>query len=195
MLHFDVNLLDRIALAARRYPERAADIMQCFKKNQLLSKHTLTKHLPQEGAASICVLGGWYGIGFMLSQNNKQLQYTIVDLDPVCQKVGELIGFRGFTHITHDATSFDVSGFDIIVNCSSEHMNKNQLQNSFDIIPIGKKCIFQNNNNFHSRDHVNCFESVNLFVDYLSTSFAIEETIITPMDNTTERFTVICKKM
>lgn len=194
MLHFDVNLLDKIALAARRYPEQAADIAQCFKRNQLLSKHILTKLLPQDDHASVCILGGWYGIGFMLAQQNKQLQYTIVDSNPICKDIGDLIGFEGFNHVTADATQFDVSKFNIIINCSSEHMNKEHLLHSFDVLPRGKKYIIQNNNNFHVSDHINCFKSIDKFTDYLCSSFVIEKEIVTPMDNDTERYTVVCRK-
>lgn len=194
MAQFDMVLLDRIAFAARKCPERAADIVQCFKLNQMISKQMVVQELPRDTETNICVLGGWYGIGFML-QYNPKLRYTIVDIDPTCKVVGNMINFPNFTHITADATLFDTSEFDYIINCSSEHIDKRQLGDSFEKVKSNTTYIIQNNNNYDVDDHINCFGTCEQFVDYLSDFFAIVKSTTTPMDNGTERYTVVCKKM
>lgn len=195
MLQIDVKLLDRVALAARRCPERAVDIIQSLKYNQLASKHQIVKELPQNTNLRVGVLGGWYGIGFMALSYTHPHLYTIIDCDPICKIVGDIINYPRFSFITGDACKIDTTEYDVLVNCSSEHMDRSLLAESFREIKHGKRYIIQNNNNFDVPDHVNCFATRESFVEYLSNHFAIEKATTTTMDNGTERYTVICRKM
>lgn len=195
MLQIDVELLDKIALAARRCPDRAADIIQGLKYNQLASKRQIIKELPQNTNLRIGVLGGWYGIGFMALSTTPHHHYTMIDIDPTCKMVGDWIDYPGFTFLTGDACTTDTSNYDVIVNCSSEHMDRDKLTNSFHAIERGKRYIIQNNNNFDVPDHINCFATKESFVDYMSDSFAIEKATTTTMSNGTERYTIVCRRM
>lgn len=195
MLQIDVNLLDRIAAVSRKHPELAADIIQGLKFNQLTSKLQVMDELPRDPETRVIVLGGWYGIGFMALAKTRPLHYTMIDIDPNCEIVGELMLHPRFQFITADACMINTDHFDVIVNCSSEHMDRDDLERSFTTIQQGKKYIIQNNNNFNVPDHTNCFPSIDKFVDYLSNHFAIESARITAMDNGTERYTVVCRKM
>lgn len=195
MLQIDVNLLDRIALAARRCPDRAVDIIQGLKYNQLASKHQIIKELPQDPNLRVGVLGGWYGIGFMALSYTHPHIYTIIDSDPECKVVGEWIDYPRFSFITGDACTADTSGYDVLINCSSEHMDRDMLASSFEEIECGKRYIIQSNNNYDVPDHINCFASREKLVDFMSNHFAIEKATTTVMDNGTERYTVICRKL
>lgn len=193
MVRIDVDLLDRIAFACKKYPERAVDIAQSFKYNQIKSKTTVQSLLPHT-KSKICVLGGWYGLGFMLTDSIKHT-YHCVDIDPVCESIGNALSRPNFHFTTADALTYDVSHFHTVVNCSTEHMDRHLLQQWFTSLPNGTRCVFQNNNNFQVPDHINCFASASDFEEYLCEHFGILETITDRMDNSTERYTVLCKKM
>lgn len=194
MVRVDVDLLDRIAFACRKYPDRAVDITQSFKYNQITSKATVQRLLPPT-PSKICVLGGWYGLGFMCTATNISNTYTCIDIDPHCQLIGETLDQPNFYFVTANALEYDVSEFDIIINCSTEHMDRRELKQSFVRIPNHTMCIFQNNNNFNVEDHINCFDNIELFEDFISEDFAILETVVDKMDNRTERYTILCRKM
>jgi hypothetical protein len=131
----------------------------------------------------------------MLTRTNNQSKYTCVDIDPKCEEIGNILSHNSFSFITADALSFNVSGFDLVINSSTEHMDKGKLFSWFETVPIGMTCIFQNNNNFDVEDHINCFSSISLFEDFISESFGILESSVDVMDNGTERYTILCRKM
>lgn len=193
MLQIDVKLLDGIYRAIYNYPERARDIAHSFKSNQILSKMEVVKHIPPH--SSVCLLGGWYAIGFMMANTDRTIRFTSVDIDRKCMHVGRMIAAAGYTHIHGDALTFNTNDYDVVVNCSTEHMDTNELQFSFANIASGKLCIFQNNNNFGVEDHINCFPSMAEFRTYLQEQFEILDCNTTLMDNGTERYNVKCIKM
>jgi hypothetical protein len=190
---FDVNLMDGIARACRKYPERAVDITQSFKHNQLISKHEVVKNIPK--SSNVCVLGGWYGVGFMMMRHDNQTKYTCIDRDSMCKLIGEEIDCKQFSFQTADALTFNTNPYNLIVNCSTEHMNNELLKQSFKNINFHKLCIFQNNNNFNVPDHINCFHTLSEFEEYLGEDFSIHSATETIMDNNTKRYTVVCRKM
>lgn len=192
MLRIDVNLLDRMALAAKRYPHRASDILQSIKKNQLISKQVVVDHIPTN--SRVCVMGGWYALAFMLLTEDPTIKYTSLDLDSDCTAIGNLLSPGSqFEFITANALNY-VGDFDVYVNCSTEHMDNEQLLFAMTNIETGKLCIFQNNNNFNVPDHINCFSTLEEYVDYLKDYIDIQQTFEDRMDNGTTRFTIIGNK-
>lgn len=192
MLQIDVKILDGMYRAIRQYPERAIDIAHSFKSNQLISKLEVTKHIPPN--SSVCLLGGWYAIGFMLTNTDPTIKFTSVDIDRKCMHVGKIIAAPGYTYIHTNALAFNTDSYDVVVNCSTEHMDTEQLQFSFANISRGKLCIFQNNDGFGVDDHINCFPTAGDFCEYLEEQFNITTCTSTLMDNGITRYTVVCTK-
>lgn len=192
MLQIDVKILDGIYQAIHNYPERATDIAQSFKSNQIRSKMEVVRHIPSN--SSVCLLGGWYAIGFMLTNTDTTIRFTSVDIDRKCMHIGKTIAAAGYKYIHGDALTFNTNDYDVVVNCSTEHMDTDRLQFSFANIEKGKLCIFQNNDNYGVEGHINCFPTVNAFCDYIKEQFNITEYSTTTMDNGTTRYTIICTK-
>lgn len=191
MLQFDVDVLDRIAYACKKYPERAVDIAQSFKKNQLSSKNAVCTHIPS-ASNGVCVLGGWYGMGFLLLR--PQTHYTFVDIDPTCKSIGDIIWNGKAEFICADALQYNAREYDTIINCSTEHMDRKLLSRSFNNISPHSLCIFQNSNNDDVEDHINCFTSADSFREYLEDTFIVMNCMTQSMDNSTERYTAVCIK-
>jgi hypothetical protein len=190
MLQIDVNFIDRLAKTCKKFPDRSVDIMQSVKKNQINSKLEIFKHIPNN--SRVCIMGGWYGAPYLLA--NPTCDYTFVDLDQQCAVIGKYLWQgRPATFIEGDALLFDTSPFDVIINSSTEHMDKNGLADSLQRIQPGKKCILQNSNQRAVLDHINCFKSADEFSDWTSNYMLISSTATTLMDNGSSRFTLICQ--
>lgn len=108
-----------------------------FAHGQIKSKiwlcETLEPILPKN--AKIAILGSWYNLlGFMLLiRKNAQIhKITGVDLDTeaieIADKVCDMwkIESNLVTNIAMDACDFDLSGYDVIINCSVEHIDSDK---------------------------------------------------------------------
>jgi hypothetical protein len=108
-----------------------------FSHGQIQSKVWLCKELERFVHANlkVAVLGSWYNlIAFiLLTRNQDRYQHILgIDVDPevkpIADKITEAwrIGFDSkVKNITADANVYDTSGYDIIINCSPEHMESN----------------------------------------------------------------------
>lgn len=190
MLQIDVDRLDRIARAIKQYPDRAVDIAQSFKKNQMISKEEVISHIPER--SHVCVLGGWYGTGFLL--NSRKASYTFVDIDPVCKQIGKVLWWHLAEFVHADALTFDTTPYDVIVNCSTEHMHRTLLADHLRVVPRGKIYIMQNSNKRDVEDHINCFRSEQDFRSYIEeeSSMIVRSCSTVLMDNASERYTAVC---
>lgn len=108
-----------------------------FSHGQTLSKiwlcETIESHIPLQ--AKIAVLGAWYNlVSFMiLTRGNAKCQSILgIDIDPNVKEIANKIN-NAWTmgnqplvkNITCDANSYDLSEFDVVINCSPEHMHSN----------------------------------------------------------------------
>jgi len=124
-----------------------------FSHGQILSKEWLCEYvehiIPQH--SNILILGSWYNIlGFMMMSRNGQNygKITGVDIDPSCKPIADKICNRWviegkMENITADANDFDMKQYDVIINCSPEHMDSNEW---FENIPDGKDVCIQSSN-------------------------------------------------
>ena len=108
-----------------------------FSHGQIQSKLWLCKelerHLPNN--ARVAILGSWHNVlSFMLLTRDSDRYQEIVgiDLDKKVQKVADKItiawrvgGESKVTNIIADAGKYDLSGYNVVINCSPEHMLSN----------------------------------------------------------------------
>lgn len=115
-----------------------------FSHGQTQSKQwlceTLEPYLPK--SSNIAILGSWYNIlGFMiLTRSHYKCQSILgIDIDPeataianqICQ--GWAIGKEcKLSNITADANKFKLEGYNVVINCSSEHMKDSTWLSNID---------------------------------------------------------------
>jgi len=121
-----------------------------FSHGQIQSKLWLCKELEPflPDNAKVAVLGSWYNlVAFMLlTRNPDQCQAFLgIDLDPdvkpIADKIVDAWTIDGkVQNLTADAGSYDVSWYDVIINCSPEHMATNDW---FENLEYGKLVCIQ----------------------------------------------------
>lgn len=122
-----------------------------FSHGQIVSKLWLCDHIEQYLTNSkIAILGGWYNIlGFLLLSRyqNKINHITSFDIDqstkPIADKIVDAWLSKYASNITADVNTLDFQNFDIIINCSPEHMSSNDWFNN---IPNNKLVCIQSSN-------------------------------------------------
>lgn len=109
-----------------------------FSHSQTQSKiwlcETLEPYLPDNSV--VAILGSWYNLlsFVMLARNHRKYQSILgIDIDEsaieVAQKLnqGWAIGDTAkVRNIVADANSYNYQGFNVVINCSPEHMESNQ---------------------------------------------------------------------
>lgn len=106
-----------------------------FSHGQIQSKLWLCENLEPflPDNAIVANLGSWYNVlGFMmLTRNERKIQSILgIDIDPdaieVANKMnqGWMIGYGcKLQNIVGDATTYNFQGFNVVINCSAEHMD------------------------------------------------------------------------
>lgn len=104
-----------------------------FSHGQVKSKQWLCENLEPliNQRASVVILGSWVNVtGFMMLTRRPDLYHHIkgIDIEPnsieVANKVNDCwVIEKMMSHELGDANSISTSGVDIVINCSSEHMN------------------------------------------------------------------------
>lgn len=107
-----------------------------FSHGQIKSKlwlcDELEKYIPN--SSSVAILGCWYNIlAFMLlTRNNKQYSSIVgIDQDKSTLNIADkLLNYwiiensTKIKHLSTDANSCDLKNYDVVINCSPEHMEK-----------------------------------------------------------------------
>jgi hypothetical protein len=105
-----------------------------FSHGQIKSKmwlcEELERHIPS--GARVAILGGWYNVlGFLLLARNQNKITSILNIDidssaiNIANKITEcwMIGADAkINNFVADASVYNYNGFDVVINCSSEHM-------------------------------------------------------------------------
>lgn len=108
-----------------------------FSHGQIQSKVWLCKeletHIPDN--TRVAILGSWHNVlAFMLltRDDSRYKEIVGIDLDKKVQKVADKITLAWrigkdakVTNVVADASTYDLSGFDVVINCSPEHMASN----------------------------------------------------------------------
>ena len=134
-----------------------------FSHGQIQSKVWLCKELEKFVHANIkiAVLGSWYNlIAFMLlTRNADRYQHILgIDIDPEVKPIADKIteAWRigsdyKVENVIADANVYDTSGYDLIINCSPEHMDGNDW---FDNLEYGTMVCIQSSDVQTSDDDV-----------------------------------------
>jgi len=106
-----------------------------FSHGQIQSKVWLCKELERfiHANLKVAILGSWYSVlTFMiLTRNADRYQYILgIDIDPSTKEIADKItnawqiskDFK-VENIVADANKYDLSGYDLVINCSPEHMD------------------------------------------------------------------------
>lgn len=122
-----------------------------FSHGQIVSKIWLCDNIEKYlDDSRIAILGGWYNVlGFMLLTRfyNKIRNITSYDINPNVKPIADKITDAWISdkvkNVIADAALLDFNDYDIIINCSPEHMNTNVW---FDNIPNNKLVCIQSSN-------------------------------------------------
>ncbi len=126
-----------------------------FSHGQIQSKVWLCKELERFVHANlkVAVLGSWYNlVAFMLlTRNADRYQYILgIDIDPETKPIADKIteAWRigndyKVENVIADANTYDLGGYDLVINCSPEHMKGNDW---FDNLEDGTMVCIQSSN-------------------------------------------------
>lgn len=128
--------------------------LDSFSHGQIKSKiwlcHKLEKYLPSD--SRLTILGCWYNIlSFMLLTRNPDNYSSITGIDidssaiEIANKINDafVIDKGIVNHVIQDANNYSYEDTDVVINCSSEHMNSTQWFNN---IPKGTLVCIQSSN-------------------------------------------------
>ena len=135
---------------------------------ELLCRTDFYKHISERTDIKMAIVGGWYGtLGLLFHCEGFRFKITSIDIDPKASMVAaNFTAFTGVDIVTQDMFETDYSGFDIIVNTSSEHIEN--FEGWLNSLPKGIFVILQNNDFYDGKGHVNCFDSLESFVKMCS---------------------------
>jgi len=152
----------------KKFPEKAADIVQSFDFKQLRSKEWLALELDNcftdnfhkiaSTVESVKVLGSWYGQVLYQSISKIPLsKYNFYDIDNTTCEIGKMyLPTAKFNN--EDVSTLQFSGSTkLIINTSCEHMPPVDIKKSF--------VALQSNNYFDVEDHINCVNNVEELID------------------------------
>lgn len=112
-----------------------------FSHGQVLSKiwlcEQLEPHVPKNTRAAI--VGSWYNVlaFIMLTRKSELYQYILgIDIDPLAIDTADRICDawrigcdKKVSNIMQDSSTFDYTEFNLVVNCSVEHMSSDWFNN------------------------------------------------------------------
>ena len=108
-----------------------------FSHGQVVSKVWLCEQLEPfvTDNSNVLIIGSWYNIlGFMMLTRNKNLYQHILGIDltknstEIADKLNDAWDIEGkLSNNIADAQYYDYTGFDLVINCSCEHMDNDWL--------------------------------------------------------------------
>ena len=184
-----------------------SNIANSINDNQVKNKEWLVSHVVsyinnshsnQQGVRdkfklkntpSVLILAGWFGLGGWLLTEQTPCDVTVVDKDPECAKIGKAL-YPNLLHKTADLNNFEVSGYDIIICTSCEHITDDEINGVLRKKDKSTVVFLQSNNYNEIDEHINCKKSVDDFANGLKLSTSKKYTL--SLDKY-ERFMVIGK--
>ena len=155
-----------------------------FSHGQIQSKLWLCKELEPflPEIASVAVLGSWYNvIALMLltRQPDRYRQIIGIDLDENTKEIADKItdawrfGVDSIvTNVISDANTYDLSPFNLVINCSPEHMNSNEW---FENLDYGKLVCIQSSSVMTADDDVWMCVNPNESLDDLTQKYPLSK--------------------
>lgn len=151
------------------------ELRDMFSEGQMASKLWLAYNLNEwlEDEASFlkkaAIVGSWFGtLASILQMTDlKRLRYTLVDIDPRCQRVLDFVMPFPIPSLVDPVTDnmygFDYTGYDLVINTSCEHVHS--LEEFIAPIEDNTRIVLQSNNFVHGHDHINCVRSAEEFAE------------------------------
>lgn len=135
------------------------EMRDALSSGQLLSKKWLLDELSKCHARNILVVGGWIGLlARAINETYPLFKADSLDLSATSTHVAQHV-LAGTGHaIFADMYDYDYTGYDCVINTSSEHIPN--IASWLDLINAGTLIVCQSNNARHVPDHVNCVDSV-----------------------------------
>lgn len=174
--------------------------LESFWKGQVNSKVWLAENLvgfvPVK-PLNIVIYGGWNGVlaSILFNSNIAVEHVTSVDIDPVCEDIANTVNKRyemqgKFEAVTHDMCKY-VTGADVVINTSCEHITQEQYNDWLDNQPDDAVFVLQSNNYFKHQEHVRCSIDLTDFTRMSKLKPFYRGTLDTPKY---ERYMIIGKK-
>lgn len=186
---------------------RIKDIVHSMDDNHWRGKQWLADvvknhHRLQSGYTdygSILVMGGWYGL--MAYQLRKvypdpHMKIISVDMDPRCEELGYKIFYdQNISFVTSDVKDVALWDHTIVVNTSVEHMARDNIVDLMANKDPNTLVALQSNDYYDELSHINCDESVQEFVEWITPSLSEDSVRYfgTMQMSTFKRFLVVGK--
>lgn len=142
------------------------ELRDAISDGQLLSKSWLVEQLAnliESGKVkknpAIVILGGWIGtLALMINVRELEVEIVSIDFDARANAIAQKLNYDfKFSTVAMDMYDVDYSGFDVIINTSSEHIPN--ISAWRDLIPADKILIVQNNNYLEGEGHISTVTS------------------------------------
>ena len=190
---------------------RSYDIINATNPAQVSSKEWLVEHLSsvlkddnnlRDGKIrDVLIMGAWYGItgGLLRQEIGEECKIWNIDSDPECQRIGyklqnNIENLQNNIFATEDAIDYyfeRTDAFQLIINTSCEHMEKEDIDMILSIKPPNTIICFQSNNMHEEPEHINTHENLESFVDSLNLVKVFWSGTYVPRESTYERYMVI----
>ena len=174
--------------------------LESFWKGQVNSKVWLAENLVELGPfrpLNIVIYGGWNGVlaSILFNSNIAVEHVTSVDIDPVCEDIANTVNKRyemlgKFEAVTHDMCKY-VTGADVVINTSCEHITQEQYDEWLDNQPDNAVIVLQSNNYFTHDEHVRCSPDLDDFTRISNIKPYLRRVLETPKY---DRYMLIGKK-
>ena len=174
--------------------------LESFWKGQVNSKVWLAENLVgfvPVRPLNIVIYGGWNGVlaSILFNSNIAVEHVTSVDIDPVCVDIANTVNKRyemqgKFEAVTHDMCKY-VTGADVVINTSCEHITQEQYDQWLDNQPDNAVIVLQSNNYFKHEEHVRCSKDLDNFTKISNIKPYLRRVLETPKY---DRYMLIGKK-
>jgi hypothetical protein len=135
------------------------EIRDAFRVNQMQGKAWLLNNIQHmDRNSKVLVIGSWLGFTSYCLYKHGFTDITETDPDSRLELMARRLNKenKSFKHLNSDVNQLDLSGYDLIINTSCEHISDNTW---FDKINPGTTLALQSTN-FKCPDHVNTVESL-----------------------------------
>ena len=141
------------------------------------------------------IFGGWYGLLAYLFKEKGVDNPMSLDIDEMTRIIGHRIFGEGIDWRDADMFEFDDRKFDVIVNTSCEHLDRDKLCEWIGSFKNGEMFALQSNDYFDEMSHINCSESEDEFAAYIQAALPQNEILfVGKLPNSMfDRFMVIGK--
>ena len=174
--------------------------LESFWKGQVNSKVWLAENLVgfvPVRPLNIVIYGGWNGVlaSILFNSNIAVEHVTSVDIDPECEDIANTVNKRyemqgKFEAVTHDMCKY-VTGADVVINTSCEHITQEQYDQWLDNQPDNAVIVLQSNNYFKHEEHVRCSKDLDNFTKISNIKPYLRRVLETPKY---DRYMLIGKK-